>query len=308
MKNKNKQRREKKKKKLYNIFSNKNKGKKEKSINYFDFEDDEASTGYQKYSRYAKRYQCHVGPIEIIPNFFLGSSMESIAMVEKYHVDTLVPLDHLSPTVWDKGFRGEVFYYPCSDYGVLPVDIAEKVSNIIIDHIKEGKKVGLFCVGGHGRTGYIAAIVLGKMGFDDPISFIRKNYCDNAVESNIQIRQIAKIIDAPYLIDKYEEKWEGFYLNNGSYKSYEKSYDDGITYPNYKDYRDNGFSALSASEQKWEQEHFGEPSDSSKKEPQEILEPKVCKECDWFWEGQCKQFGIPRRESDMACEDALNNF
>ena len=138
MKNKNKQRREKKKKKLYNIFSNKNKGKKGKSINYFDFEDDEASTGYQKYSRYAKRYQCHVGPIEIIPNFFLGSSMESIAMVEKYHVDTLVPLDHLSPTVWDKGFRGEVFYYLCSDYGVLPVDIAEKVSNIIIDHIKEG--------------------------------------------------------------------------------------------------------------------------------------------------------------------------
>ena len=100
----------------------------------------------------------------------------------------------------------------------------------------ENKKVGLFCLGGHGRTGYVACGVLGKLGYADPIAQIRKVYCNSAVESNSQIKQIAKYCNAPSLETKYYvDEFQGFgrgYMNwrYGSDYSY---YDDYDNYDNY---------------------------------------------------------------------------
>ena len=63
--------------------------------------------------------------------------------------------------------------------------------------------MGLFCLGGHGRTGYVASAVLGKLGYEDPIGFLRKKYCGRAVESNAQISHIAQFLDRPELFDEY---------------------------------------------------------------------------------------------------------
>ncbi|RFZ76109.1 hypothetical protein DS742_25380 [Lacrimispora amygdalina] len=148
---------------------------------------------------------CHIGPVEVSKNLFCGSEAESFAMAEApIQVDTLVPLNDLNPKIWDKGFRGEILYYPIHDYGTLPDDVLDALISKILDRLSHNKKVGLFCMGGHGRTGYIASIVLGKLGHKDPIAFLRTNYCKQAVESNAQIQHIADVLDRPELVEKYK--------------------------------------------------------------------------------------------------------
>jgi len=66
-----------------------------------------------------------------------------------------------------------------------------------------GKKVAIFCIGGHGRTGYFTSLLLGKLGIEDPIDYLRKNYCEKAVETNCQVEAIANFLDRPELIERY---------------------------------------------------------------------------------------------------------
>jgi hypothetical protein len=79
----------------------------------------------------------------------------------------------------------------------------------ILDRLSSNKKVGLFCMGGHGRTGYIASIVLGRLGYQDPIGFLRANYCKEAVESNEQVQRIADMLGRPELAEKYKSTYGG---------------------------------------------------------------------------------------------------
>lgn len=147
---------------------------------------------------------CHEGPIEIIPNLFIGSYPERKEMVF-LGVDVLVPLDHVSGTIWDEGFNGRLIYYPIEDFGVLPTAIANRLVEEIVELLRQGVKVGMFCLGGHGRTGYIASLVLGRLiGLEDPIAYLRQGYCEKAVETNSQVKHIAEMLNKPELIEKYK--------------------------------------------------------------------------------------------------------
>ncbi len=57
---------------------------------------------------------------------------------------------------------------------------------------KGPQKVLVACMGGHGRTGSALAILAGLLEWtkDDPVKFIRDNYCEKVVESDKQIEQI----------------------------------------------------------------------------------------------------------------------
>ena len=100
---------------------------------------------------YAGRRFCHNGPVEVYPNLYLGSLAESSQMAE--FCDILVPLAECYGSIWDKGFRGEIWYYPIRDYHVLPSDVADQAVSRIVSALENKKKVGIFCLGGHGRTG-----------------------------------------------------------------------------------------------------------------------------------------------------------
>jgi hypothetical protein len=181
---------------------------------------------YEKKTK--KDKQCHYGPIEIVPNLFCGSEKEILESYQKNCYDVLVPLNSLSGSIWNKGFRGEILYYPTPDFDVLPEEIANELTEKIIERMTYNKKVGLFCLGGHGRTGYIASIVLGKRGIKDPVHFIRKKYCKEAIESNEQINQISKILDLPELIEKYGRndyfsKYDDYLYGFYDYRNYNKS-------------------------------------------------------------------------------------
>lgn len=145
---------------------------------------------------------CH-DPKEIIPNLFLGSKSNIKFFVEE-GVDVLIPLDSLSGAIWDYDFQGEIYYFPIEDFSILPEYAEEKLLLKIDEFISEGKKVAVFCFGGHGRTGYVAALYLAYIGYKDPIKYIRDNYCSKAIESQSQIDSIAEFIGNPELSKKYK--------------------------------------------------------------------------------------------------------
>lgn len=154
-------------------------------------------------SAFKRAHSCHSGPVEVVKNLFCGGEDEAPAMASKIQVDVLVPLLHLDAATLESRFRGEVLYCPIKDYGVLDSDVLDALVSEILDRLNRDKKVGLFCMGGHGRTGYVASVVLGKLGHDDPIGFLRSNYCRKAVESNAQVRHIAEVLGKPELVERY---------------------------------------------------------------------------------------------------------
>lgn len=128
---------------------------------------------------------------EIVPGLILGSLRELPAILDR-KPDVLFPLDRLPGSVWETGFRGEIVYYPITDYDILPTDVLEKLVEAVLDLLRKGKRVGLFCVGGHGRTGYVAACILFQLGIENPIAFLRLNYSASAVENAKQEQAVER--------------------------------------------------------------------------------------------------------------------
>lgn len=85
---------------------------------------------------------------------------------------------------------GESFKFLIPDMGV-PADVQEfkhLIDWLALQLIAQ-KKVHVGCIGGHGRTGMVlSALVKVMMGEEDAITYVRKHYCQKAVESTSQVR------------------------------------------------------------------------------------------------------------------------
>lgn len=57
--------------------------------------------------------------------------------------------------------------------------------------------IGVYCIGGHGRTGTILSILAALSGNSpegtDPVLWVRGQYCEDAVESNLQLDYVQEI-------------------------------------------------------------------------------------------------------------------
>lgn len=87
---------------------------------------------------------------------------------------------------WKKGTE---FLFPITDMAAPdnPEDF-RKLVEWVTKALHEGKKVHCGCIGGHGRTGtFLAALVKHVGAEEDAITYVRKNYCEKAVESASQI-------------------------------------------------------------------------------------------------------------------------
>jgi hypothetical protein len=111
--------------------------------------------------------------------------------------DIYVGLDR-SMEIGPKGYPwngGESFLFYIKDMGI-PTDTEEfkKMIDWLVVQIKEGKKVHVGCIGGHGRTGMVlSALVKVMTGEKDAIQYVRKNYCKKAVETSAQIDFLVKV-------------------------------------------------------------------------------------------------------------------
>lgn len=153
---------------------------------------------------------CH-HDTQIYTNLYVGSIDDSYSMAE--YCDILVPLDSLDGEIWHF-FNGDIHYWPVTDMSVLPESILTRAIQDIVDCLEAGKKVGIFCLGGHGRTGYIAGCVLGYLGVEDPIGYLREHYCSKAVETREQAEEIGKFIGNNELANKYFPKSKYSYYDD----------------------------------------------------------------------------------------------
>lgn len=187
-----------------------------------------SKTSTNKTKTIAKYAPCHK-ITEIYDNFFLmGRSSESL-FVRAYNPDIIVPLAGTSDDLYKQGFKGEFYYYPIPDYGTLPQEVLNKLVLKIVASITCGAKVGMYCLGGHGRTGYVAACVLGVLGIQDPINYLWTRYCTKAIESREQLKSITDYLQRDDLYKKYKDEINDFdllkYWNYGTYYSGYNNYD-----------------------------------------------------------------------------------
>lgn len=147
-----------------------------------------------KYTKY-KYKPCH-RPTEVWKNLVLSKADDIGTMIMYHKVDVIVTFVTLPQHIWDLKFKGELIYVPFDDYDVLPHHILKRFATIVIKHMKAGRKVGVCCQGGHGRTGYFGAAIIGKLNpkMKDPIEFLWSKYCNNAVETVKQVKGIEKFI------------------------------------------------------------------------------------------------------------------
>ena len=130
-------------------------------------------------------------PTEVFPGLILGGINDLDAMLAM-GPDVLAPLDRLPGRVWRTGFRGEIVYCPITDRDVLPDDVLDELVDGLVRRIRDGQRVALFCLGGHGRTGYVAACALFRLGIGDPLPFLWHNYSASAVETEAQVEAVRR--------------------------------------------------------------------------------------------------------------------
>ena len=133
-------------------------------------------------------------PTEIYPGLILGGIADLDAMLDM-KPDVLAPLDRLPGSIWRTGFRGEILYYPITDRDVLPDDVLDELVSQIVRRVEAGRRVALFCHGGYGRTGYVAACALHRLGIAEPLTLLWRHYSPCAVETDAQDAAVLRFFE-----------------------------------------------------------------------------------------------------------------
>lgn len=152
--------------------------------------------GAQTYRR------CHEDhkEIEIGGGVLLGASCNS----PRPGFDIYVGFDwgmHLPapPCPWNPGDEGEDPHaihakFQITD-GSVPKDVDETKRMVawLVEQLAEGKRVHIGCIGGHGRTGLIMALIVNAvLGEKDATTWVRKHHCQKAVETQTQVDWLKK--------------------------------------------------------------------------------------------------------------------
>ena len=91
---------------------------------------------------------------------------------------------------------------PIKDYGIPNWDLGTwlKLCDVIRAQLIKGVNVDVLCVGGHGRTGLFASIVVYLLVADksiftnDPVTWLRTLYCKNIIDTKQQLDYVWEIL------------------------------------------------------------------------------------------------------------------
>lgn len=89
--------------------------------------------------------------------------------------------------------------WPDREVPRLSVDVVRHLVEWMLGVLESGKTLEIGCIGGHGRTGTMAAVLLVEQGLDPVTAVLRvwKTYCPDAIESSDQLE---------YIMEYYEKK------------------------------------------------------------------------------------------------------
>ena len=124
-------------------------------------------------------------------------------------------------------------FFPIKDQ-MVPENLSafDDLLDIAMTYLAKGSKVAVSCMGGHGRTGLVLAIIYGLIHPQelDPIAAIRLLGCSKWVESELQARFIFKKLNKPF-IDTYKGKVFKFEFTEGLINA-EQHYNPYMPYGN----------------------------------------------------------------------------
>lgn len=128
------------------------------------------------------------------------------------------------PFPWEPGFGKIVqVMYPVQDmHAPKNPEEFKQLVGWLCNQVQEGKKVHIGCIGGHGRTGLVLSAIVASMLPDEPdaIEYVRKNYCERAVESDAQVRFLVKHFKCKDSVGYKSSKSVGWSIGESSGPSY----------------------------------------------------------------------------------------
>lgn len=135
--------------------------------------------------------KCSHGIIKEVPIIskgrLYGAAGVSLRPMDLDGVDVYVPLAEIAHKQWVDII---VFNWPMVDYGCWDLHTLASRADQLASIVRAGQNVCIACHGGHGRTGTLlvaTAMFLGEVrAQNNPVKYIRKVYCREAVESSIQ--------------------------------------------------------------------------------------------------------------------------
>lgn len=150
----------------------------------------------------------HTGqPVAVGPYTIMAGGTRYLQPTDLAKADFIIPLEPRIPAA--VGQRVSILACPWQDFGPPPLGFEHFLRETVIPELKEGKKILVYCIGSHGRTGTFLASLVALLEPEtlDPIEAVRTRHCDRAVET----RQQAEFIFAlrgQKLPSQYEEEFK----------------------------------------------------------------------------------------------------
>lgn len=87
--------------------------------------------------------------------------------------------------------------FPWADYQPPPKGFVKFLQRTVIPALVASKKVLVYCIGSHGRTGtFMAALIAILEPGVDPVEAVRSRHCKKAVETDLQEKSVRKLAAA----------------------------------------------------------------------------------------------------------------
>ena len=121
----------------------------------------------------------------------------------------------------------QIIHISWPDYGIISWE-KDKFEKLLAA-IKADKLTSVYvcCVGGHGRTGTMMSILAGLSGAipegECPVTWLRKVYCDNVVESEKQLGYVEAITGVKVTAEP-GKAYGAYYQSGGTYQGSKGSY------------------------------------------------------------------------------------
>ncbi len=139
--------------------------------------------------------------------------------------DIVCPLTDFGGGVNYNEFCGVILWIPIKDM-TAPNHLRLRANaQRIVELMKAGNTVALWCIGSHGRTGTVLATCIGLCEPDiDPIDAVRERHCKKAVETQSQCEAVFKALGR-----ELPEKWKPAQIQTKAYITEGKPWSDKHT-------------------------------------------------------------------------------
>lgn len=168
----------------------------------FDFKPNYSQCSESKFCKHKENpFPIKIGDRVITPLSLKWTSIDKIAFY-----DVLIQLDDGSaPKMYDNGWGGMIINIPINDFDTIQSRQTAEILMRRVYAICEKSRVAIGCIGGHGRTGYMIAGIIGlfEPEIADPISVLRQRVgCQEMIETIGQAEDVFDICGAK-LPEKY---------------------------------------------------------------------------------------------------------